>query len=485
MPKAKDGCLLTLKMIGRKFFKPARLLSSGLLLLCLCASMTSTGQGSHYWTRNYGARSTLLSNSVIGSVNDLGAVFYNPGRIGLIEDPTFILSADVYEFSNVQFKDLPGDRVSLSSSDIGSVPGFVAGTFRFKKLPGHTFAYSALTRQRNDVNIRYREEIDGDLIPELPGIESISSTTTLNEVLRQQWYSLSWAFSPGEDWGFGATMAGVRYKSERLSGLDFRVYTQSDDLGTYQFDRFFNFSNYGLLFKFGLAKRNPKINWGVTVTTPFIRMFGSGDVDFVETLEPLDESERNYFAAFQQGDLEAKYKLPWSIGGGLSYRIPKGEVYFSSEWFAPVAKYSIMESDEFIGQSEGDTLQMTVVDDLNSIINFGIGAHYQASERLGVYLSASTDFSAVDEDISDSEESLEVSNSTFTTNLYHIASGVVFDIANSDITLGLTYTGATQPIDRIEGLPGQDPVFDPGSQIKYQWTRLQVVLGFSLSFVKN
>ena len=274
-------------MIGKRYSRSYPQFLLRCLSLAFVVAMFSTtvaGQGAHYWTRNYGARSTLLSNSVIGSVNDLGAVFYNPGRMGLIQDPTFILSADVYEYSKVQFKDIPGDQVSLSSSDIGSVPGFIAGTFRFKKLEGHTFAYSVLTRQRNDANIRYREELTPNSFPGVPGIEAVSSGSTLNEKLRQQWYSVSWAFSPAEGWGVGATIAGVRYKSEKLTGVDLRVLTDNNRTANYQYDRFYSFSEYGFLLKAGVAKRNEKVNWGVTLTTPMLGLFGGGDIDYAEIL---------------------------------------------------------------------------------------------------------------------------------------------------------------------------------------------------------
>ena len=42
------------------------------------------GQDSHYWTQQYGTKSMLLSGSVIGGVEDLGAVYYNPARLSVI-----------------------------------------------------------------------------------------------------------------------------------------------------------------------------------------------------------------------------------------------------------------------------------------------------------------------------------------------------------------------------------------------------------------
>jgi hypothetical protein len=118
-------------------------LTSILLGMCVVVSQLAA-QGGHYWGEQYGTRSTLLGNSVIGGVEDLGAVYYNPGRLALTDKPAFLLSADIYEWTQFTVKGVVGDNQSLSKSDIGSVPGFLAGTFRIKSLPKHHFAYALL-----------------------------------------------------------------------------------------------------------------------------------------------------------------------------------------------------------------------------------------------------------------------------------------------------------------------------------------------------
>ena len=60
-----------------------------LILLCvLFAGMTKNvvGQDGHYWSEDFGNKSMLLSGTANASVDDLGAVFYNPGRLGQIEN---------------------------------------------------------------------------------------------------------------------------------------------------------------------------------------------------------------------------------------------------------------------------------------------------------------------------------------------------------------------------------------------------------------
>ena len=60
------------------------------LLLCLL-SIPLFGQSGHFWTQQYGTRSLLLSGSVIGGVNDLGAIYYNPARLSQITNSAFLI----------------------------------------------------------------------------------------------------------------------------------------------------------------------------------------------------------------------------------------------------------------------------------------------------------------------------------------------------------------------------------------------------------
>ena len=80
------------------------------ILKIVCILMVLTflqvrAQDGHYWTENYGNKSMLLSGTVNASVNDLGAVYYNPGRLGQIENPAFVINAKVYEWRTLKVED--------------------------------------------------------------------------------------------------------------------------------------------------------------------------------------------------------------------------------------------------------------------------------------------------------------------------------------------------------------------------------------------
>ena len=125
-------------------------------------------QDGHYWTQHYGTKSILLSNSNIGGVTDLGAVYYNPGRLALIESPAFLLNADVFEYNKIKFEDPAGDGATQSETSLNGVPNFVAGTFKLPFLQGHHFAYSVIQRQHFDLDFDYRNEVTGNFTDEFP-----------------------------------------------------------------------------------------------------------------------------------------------------------------------------------------------------------------------------------------------------------------------------------------------------------------------------
>ena len=82
-------------------------------------SLQIYAQSGHYWTESFGTRSMLLNGVVIGSVEDLGAVFYNPARISQFESPAFVISGQVYQLSKTTIKNGLGDGLDLKKSTFG------------------------------------------------------------------------------------------------------------------------------------------------------------------------------------------------------------------------------------------------------------------------------------------------------------------------------------------------------------------------------
>src|SRR5262245_18576493 len=160
----------------------------------LISSLSCAAQDGHYWTQQYGTKSMLLSGSVIGGVDDLGAVYYNPARLAQIENPAFLLSASVYEYNSLTATDAFGAKQSVSKSQIKGVPTLAAGTFKVKFLPKHRFAYAIMNRQLSDLGFDYKNEVQQDVFLSVPGNEWFSGEFSITGKGNEQWMGLTWSY---------------------------------------------------------------------------------------------------------------------------------------------------------------------------------------------------------------------------------------------------------------------------------------------------
>src|SRR3954467_7624751 len=96
------------------------------LVILLSHWFHASAQDGHYWTQQYGTKSMLLSGSVIGGVEDLGAVYYNPARLSVTSGTAFLLSANVYELSTIKVDDVFGNSKNASTTSFRGVPTLAA-----------------------------------------------------------------------------------------------------------------------------------------------------------------------------------------------------------------------------------------------------------------------------------------------------------------------------------------------------------------------
>ena len=463
-----------------------------LLVLWLISTLGFSGrsQDGHYWTQQYGTRSILLSNSVIGGAEDLGAVFYNPARLGLIESPAFLLSADVYEWNRFRIEDAVGEGTKVSKSDFGGVPSLVAGTFRLKFLEKHRFAYAVLQRQQIDADIDYKDEVVGDVIDVFPGEEHFGGYIRINQKVKEQWASLGWSFPISGKFSVGLTTSLAVLNQDKGNQVELQALSESGQVAIYRFNRAFNFDNYGLLWKAGLASTAGRAHWGLTVTTPVIQLSGKGNYRYEEFFSgiPGESENEDSYATSQQDGIGTKYRSPWAVGAGLTFPIRQSNLHLSSEWYSSIPQYTLLEAKDHLSQSSGDTLGFTLIDNLKSVVNFGIGTEIFLNEKISFYASFSTDFSAAPANITGFSENEPIAtNTVFSADYYHYAGGVVFDFPGADITLGVAHTGGKQdfarPVDFPDENGGDILVDDEISTLK--WERWRLVFSFSVPFFRD
>jgi hypothetical protein len=459
------------------------------LVLCSFAIKVSFAQ-SHYWTQSYGTKSMLLSNSVIGGVSDLGAVYYNPGRLGLVDNPAFLISADAYEWNQFRIDNAFGDQADLNNSSFGGVPSLTAGTFKVGFLEGHTFAYAVLLRQDLNIDVTYQEEDFGELIEAFPGEEYFRGNVNIFTKSKEEWASFSWSFPWNDRFSVGITTAASILDAGKRNRFELQALTSDEKVSTYQYNRRIGFQRYGVLWKLGLASTYGNFDWGITVTTPSIKVLGDASYNYEEFLSSLEEymDRPDLYTTDKQSGLALNYRTPWAVGAGLSIPVNRHKIHLSTEWYGGVKEYTMFTVKDHVSQSTGDTIGFTLNDRLNSVLNFGVGTEIYLKDKLSMYFSFSTDFSAAPGEGEGfiSQEPVAI-NSTTTSNFYHFASGFVLTLPGADITLGAAYTGGKQDFPRPIDFPDEedDGIFDMDEMATMSWNRWRLVLSFSVPFLEQ
>jgi hypothetical protein len=447
-------------------------------------------QDAHYWTQHYGMRSILLGSSVIGGAEDLGAIFYNPARLGLIRNSAFLISAEVYEWERLKVEDPFGENSDFSTSDFGGIPSLTAGTFSIGFLKKHRFAYSILIRQGMDLDFSYKNEVFGDVIGQFPGEEYFGGFVRLKQKVNEHWYSLSWSW-PVVDWlSVGLNTTGTIYDQRKGNQIDLQAYTEASRTAIYRFNRNFSFTNYGLLWKAGVAAEFPHCRMGLTITTPTVVVSGKGKYQYENFYSGPDllSGTKDVYSTSDQKDIRSGHRTPWAIGLGTTFLVGRHKLHLSGEWYSRIPMYTLMEAEPHISQSAKDTLTFQLVDQLNHVVNAGIGTEFYVSDKVSFYLSGNTDFSAVDGDISNFSENKPVArNSIISADFLHAALGFFFDFPGVGLTLGAARTGVRQKFARPVNFPeeGDDDIFARDEYASLKWERWRLVFSLSIPFLDD
>ena len=411
------------------YFKKA----SSIIIILILLSCKVYSQGTHYWNQNYGTRSNMIGGLVIGSVEDITAVYYNPGYLGLVTDPELIIGAHLYEYNDFQVRLDNFSNIDLSSSKFETSPSFIGGSFKIDSVRVHKFFYSVLTReyQKTTFNFKHISEYplhyDADLLT--------------NELLRtnynrETWVGIAWAMRLNKNLGFGVTnFVAIRnqdYRSEiNLSNLSDQ---SSIKVNHYAYE--YSYYNVRLLWKLGIYWRSERFTLGINATTPSINLFGEGYTYFNLAISSSDGRE-GILASDYRDNLNSFYKNSYSLGFGLSYKIGRSRLHFSTEYFNKTGEFNILAPGYIDSENLADSIYYSTNNNLKSVINAGIGYELQVSDYWRVYSSIFIDQNA---NVSKST----VYQLTMDMPLYHLTIGGSIKIGKADLTFGLEFSYGTQ-----------------------------------------
>ena len=326
----------------------------------------------------------------------------------------------------------------------------------------------------------------------IQGIEynELTSKLRTNNSFTEEWYGLTWSYELSEKLSVGLSTFGYQSISNGAIEQLLQGLTVLGDVDMLNFNRQLSYTNYGILWKAGLAMELNKINLGLTITTPKVPIYGNGSSAYESYLTGIDslngQAISDTYIENHQSDIPANLKSSWAIGLGIGIKLAKTTIHISSEWFGKIDNYTIMEAEEFIGQQPNDTINFKLIDQLQSVLNVGIGLEHKFSEIFNIYGSIATDFSAVASDGSVLYEfnKNEIANSAFDGDLYHIAGGVSFSLKWAELSMGATYASSKQTIKRPLDF-GNDIVFNPDATSTLNYSRWQFIVGFSFPFVSK
>ena len=139
----------------------------------------------------------------------MGATFYNPGNLSLTDDPNFLFTARVFEFSSLQVDPENSKVTNFGTTSFKPSPSFVVGNITADWLGKNRIAFSVLTRQMMDLKLKTR--FDGTVDD-----NSLSNEFTMEETLPDIWVGITWSYPFEKKLGIGITQyIGTRYYTAR------------------------------------------------------------------------------------------------------------------------------------------------------------------------------------------------------------------------------------------------------------------------------
>ncbi|RKG57787.1 hypothetical protein D7V80_39330 [Corallococcus sp. CA054B] len=400
-------------------------------VLGLLLSVPALAQDAHYTTRQFGNRAWLLGGAFVGNPNDISAVYYNPGALALLGSPELELTGSVYEYTRLKVEDGQGEGKDLSDSNVDVLPSLIAGSLRFGFLGKSRMAYSLLTRQGFSYSLQSRGTRPGTDLAGVQGLDSLSTDVRLDQTVSEFWTGVSWAYPVTEHLGLGLTP----FVATRHHELRFQTQAQGSGAAGQQLlatlGRDLEFDHVRVLLKLGASYQHGPWAVGLTVTTPSLSLWGRGSVGFERAVlsQGVDTNAPAPVFDFQE-DLPAHFRNSWSAALGVSRSFGESTaVYASLEGYARVSSITLVDAEPIVPRGTTESLNGDYAFALKPLLNGALGVEQALGDRVRVYLSGHTDFSALDQ--------TQATNALVGGwDLYHVASGIHFVLGRSRFTLG-------------------------------------------------
>jgi hypothetical protein len=295
-----------------------------------------------------------------------------------------------------------------------------------------------------------------------------------DQSVNESWGGLTASRRLSDRWGIGLTWYGV-YRGQR-SRNELSVLATAESgaalsvLGVTAFDYY----HARTLAKLGVAYDDHRLQLGLSVTTPGLGLFGSGTVGYTRSLSGVDANgdgipDPPSLETRTEEGLPTDYRSSWAVGAGAAWRRGDTRFHLSAEWYAPVDRFTVLALPlEESGSNEG----VELTQQLESVLNAGLGVEHEFGRDVSLYGAFRTDFSA-----STGDPTVNVALSDW--NLYHVSAGLSFRIGDSQFTLGATGSFGSRTRPLATPLPPEDlPAAGLNADVGIRYRRVVFLLGF-------
>lgn len=420
------------------------------VLFTILLPVVLPAQDAHYWTRQFGPKSCLLSGAVVGGVRDYSASYYNAAGLAMGDSSQGIsLTSNAYNLENIMLSNAAGAGKNLSSNNTQIIPLIITGKLRFKLIPKLSIGYFLIEKEKTGFKSSARSEGFYNLIPDSisPGNEEYVSQYNIDMNLHEIVAGFSLGYRLNEHVAVGFTNYGAYRRHTLISSHVARLaptdpytlftsgYTRLEDL---------EFQNVRTTIKLSAMVDFKRIKTGLTVTMPSIDVWGKAvvglDISYSNVYFNGLSFPISIFADDRQVLKKTRYQNPFSVALGTEINLtPKSNLYITAEWFAPVKSYLLVQakpnsftrpSNSLFALNSADYLR--VRESRKSTLNIALGFERIISSRISLLMGGRTNFYSLEVDPTD-----EMNLNICKWNLFHASFGASYKRKKSTLFLGL------------------------------------------------
>jgi hypothetical protein len=429
-------------------------------LLALAWTASASAQDAHYWTYGYGPVGQLTEGTLVGGVEDLSAVYYNPGALALIEEPRFVIGLTSVELATIDIPEAAGEGLDVDQLVFDIVPSMVAGHVGENRGQADHFAFAFLARHDSDWDLAYnRVDVSGS------SPDASAGFGRSRQRLIEHWVGGSWSHRLADRLAIGVSpfFAYRAQRSRRSLALEQLTAAASSVAFV---ARESEYNHLRLLAKAAIAWRPGRWELGANVTVPGVKLWSTGKSVFNAT--SVGVTPTPVLSASVQKGLSAEYHAPWSVAAGATWRRPRGAIHTTVEWFSHVPEYDILDPEPAPVAGSSETVPLTYRGEAESVLCYGVGLEQRLGDRLQLYAGLAHNESAY----------VAARDSFAAWDLTDVTGGFTFDVRRARIALGVGYAWGSKELAQPIVLPNDS---GPAPVREARFSRWTISVGASVN----